>query len=179
MLKCLITILGWLIFLTSNAQVSQTKIGAYYFDGWKKLEGNPHLTSLLINQYSEREPKWGWVTSTQKNVDNQIIAASDAGLSFFSFCWYYKKKYSMDTTNRALSYFNKSKVNSNLNFCLMVANHEGYELGPAEWPIVCDEWIRQFKLKRYLTVEGKPLIIFFSVSSLVKKFKTTQGVKDA
>lgn len=179
MIKVFITILGSLLFLTSNAQIRRAKIGAYYFDGWKKIKGNPHLTSLLINQYSEREPKWGWVTSTQKNVDNQIIAASEAGLNFFSFCWYYNGKHPIDSANRALSYFNQSKVNKTLNFCLMVANHEGYELGPAEWPIVCEEWIKQFKSNKYLTVEGKPLIIFFSVGSLVKKFKTTEGVKNA
>jgi len=177
--KFLCTIVILLCACTSNAQVSQPKIGAYYFDGWKKLKGNPHLTSLLVNQYAEREPKWGWVTSTQKNVDNQIIAAADAGLNFFSFCWYYNKKYSVDSSNRALGYFNKSKVNAKLDFCLMIANHEGYEIGPNEWSIVCDEWIKQFKSKKYLTVNGKPLIIFFSVSSLIKKFKTSENVKDA
>jgi hypothetical protein len=177
--KFILTVVIWLIAIASNAQVNQPRIGAYYFDGWKKLKGNPHLTSLLINEFSEREPKWGWVTSTQKNVDNQIIAASEAGLSFFSFCWYYNKKYPVDTSNRALSYFNKSKVNAKLEFCLMVANHEGYEIGPAEWPIVCDEWIKQFKSAKYLKVDGKPLIIFFSVGSLAKKFKTTENIKEA
>ena len=177
--RLLYFIITTLISLTCNAQLGKPKVGAFYFDGWKKLKGNPHLTSSLINQYSEREPKWGWVTSTQQNVDNQINAASEAGLNFFSFCWYYNKKFSIDSTNRALGYYNKSKYNTKLNYCLMVANHEGFEIGPAEWPVVCDEWIKQFKSRNYTKVEGKPLLIFFSVNNLIKKFKSSENVKAA
>jgi hypothetical protein len=156
-----------------------TKVGAYYFDGWKKIKGNPHLTPLLINEYGKREPKWGWLTSNQKVVDHQILAASDAQLDFFSFCWYYKGAIKTDSSNRALMYFKKSTVDPNFKYCLMVANHDGYEIGVQDWDYVCDIWIDNFLSRKYLKVDGSPILIFFSPNSLLKQFKNADAVKKA
>lgn len=165
-----------LLFL--NTQAQSVKLGAYYFDGWKKEKGNTHLTPQL-KQNLDRKPVWGWVTSTQSIMDKQIDAAANAGLSFFSFCWYYNPKNNVDSSNRALLYYNRSAQKNRLNFCLMVANHKGFEIGPNEWPAVTKEWIKQFKSGNYLLSNGKPLIIFFSVSTLVEKFGSASGVKTA
>lgn len=171
-LQCFFSVL----FFSSYAQ--SVKLGAYYFDGWKKEKGNTHLTPQL-KQNLDRKPVWGWVTSTQSIMDKQIDAAADAGLSFFSFCWYYNAKNEIDSSNRALLYYNRSPQKKRLKYCLMVANHKGFELGPNEWPVVTTEWIKQFKAGNYLLVDGKPLIIFFSVSTLVEKFGSTDAVKTA
>src|SRR5438034_1397685 len=64
------------------------QLGAYYFDGWAKAVSG-HLTPRLRDSFPDRKPKWGWVTSTPEIVKDQIDLAADAGLSFFSFCWYY------------------------------------------------------------------------------------------
>jgi hypothetical protein len=169
-----------LLLIMSKFSFSQnTKVGAYYFDGWKKIKGNPHLTPLLINRYGEREPKWGWVTSTQEIVDHQVLAASDAKLNFFSFCWYYKPALNSDSSNRALMYFKRSMVNPSFQYCLMIANHDGYEIGSQDWAIVCDIWIENFLSDKYLKIDGSPVLIFFSPTSLLKKFKTAEGVKKA
>lgn len=147
-------------------QTGNTYLGAYYFDGWKKVAGNTHLTPQLKTNYSDRQPVWGWVTSTQSIMDKQIVAASDAGLSFFSFCWYYRNTSPIDSSNRALYFFNHSPEKEKLKFCLLIANHQGYEYGPNEWSILEAEWIKQFKQKNYLTVDGKPLIIFFFIINI-------------
>lgn len=47
-------------------------LGAYYFDGW--TEGSHHITESLKNDFRDREPIWGWVTSTQPIVDAQRLS---------------------------------------------------------------------------------------------------------
>lgn len=169
----------WLIL--SMAVFAQTKpcVGAYYFDGWTKLNNNAHLTNSLMNDFKERKPIWGWVTSTQSVIDAQINCAADAGLSFFSFCWYYNSKININTSNNALLLYNQSLNKHKLKFCLMVANHKPYEIGPKDWAAVTTEWIKQFKLANYLKVDNKPLLIFFSVKSLVDNFGSENEVKKA
>jgi hypothetical protein len=161
-------------------QAHEIKLGAYYFDGWTGKYAQ-HISPKLMNSFSNRKPKWGWVTSSQKIVDQQILAASGAGLSFFSFCWYYsgKDKYKGEPLNNALKFFQKSAYTGKMEYCLMVANHKGFEIGKDDWRTVQAEWIRQFKTAGYLKVDGKPLLILFSVQSLVDNLGSAAAVKDA
>ena len=46
---------------------SPNQLGAYYFDGWSGITF--HITEHLKKNYPEREPTWGWVTSTKEIVD--------------------------------------------------------------------------------------------------------------
>ncbi|MBE9667886.1 glycoside hydrolase family 99-like domain-containing protein [Mucilaginibacter boryungensis] len=175
---CLFTIQGCTQShkITSNVEPC---IGAYYFDGWTKDTNNSHLTKSLIEDYSFRKPIWGWVTSKQSIIDAQINAAANAGLSFFSFCWYYNTSKPIDSLNRGLMLYNKSSVKKRLKFCLLVANHAGSLIGTKEWPVVVKEWIKQFKSGNYLTVNKKPLIVFFSVKSLIENFGSADLVHKA
>lgn len=156
----------------------EVKIGAYYFDGWTGVYPN-HITEKLKDSFNNREPIWGWVTSKQEIVDQQIETASSSGLSFFSFCWYHSKgkKENEEPLNRALSYFRKSSKKKRLEYCLLIANHQNHEILPQNWDLVTDEWIDNFSDSQYLKENGKPLIIFFSVSSLVAKFGSPNVVK--
>ncbi|MGY0034904.1 hypothetical protein [Pedobacter sp. NJ-S-72] len=167
----------------ANAQGNQSreiKLGAYYFDGWTGKYAQ-HISPKLMNSFSSRKPKWGWITSSQKVVDQQILAASGAGLSFFSFCWYYsgKNKFKGEPLNNALKFFQKSEYGGKMQYCLMVANHKGFEIGKDDWNTVQAEWIRQFNTAGYLKVDGKPLLILFSVQSLVDNLGSVDAVKDA
>jgi hypothetical protein len=155
-------------------------VGAYYFDGWTGAYAN-HITKKLVDSFSVREPKWGWLTSSQKIVNEQIIEASNAGLSFFSFCWYLNssKKPNKEPLNNALNYFRHSPIRDKLKFCIMVANHQGYEIEKNDWNIVSKDWLVLFLDKAYLKVDDKPLLIFFSLSSLITKFGSCENVKIA
>ncbi len=166
--------------MKNNNNHSPNIIGAYYFDGWTGTYSN-HITKSLVDSFSVREPKWGWLTSTQKIVDKQILEASKVGVSFFSFCWYMNstKTPEMEPLNRALGFFRQSKYNSRLKYCVMVANHEGHEIEENDWDLASDYWLELFKDQNYLMVNDKPLIIFFSLSSLVKKFGSPQNVKNS
>jgi len=174
------------LFFILNASVAfsqQNKVtlGAYYFDGWTGVYPY-HITPLLKDSFASREPIWGWVTSQQEIVDEQIKTASSAGIDFFSFCWYNVKKegsFKNEPLNHALNLFLQSPYKGKLRYCLLIANHAGSEIGPADWHSVMEEWISLFKDKQYLLVDGKPLIVFFSVNSLITKFGSESNVKAA
>ena len=67
---------------------SPNQLGAYYFDGWTG-QTPMHTPRALIDSFPKREPVWAWLTSSLKVIHDQINAAANAGLAFFSFCWYY------------------------------------------------------------------------------------------
>jgi len=152
-------------------------LGAYYFDGWN--EGSHHITSDLKEYYKMREPVWGWVTSTSDIVDSQIKAAADAGIKFFAFDWYFRNGTDDYPLNHALNLYLLSPDKNRLKFCLMVANHDPFVIGPDNWDAASKIWIKLFKSSGYLTVNKRPLIIFFSPSSLIEHFGSAAKVKEA
>lgn len=182
-IKCVISLL--LFFLAGFQQLKvensagKVMLGAYYFDGWTGK--TTHITEALKTTYSNREPKWGWVNSNQKSIDEQIVAAQNAGLSFFSFCWYFDSKDKPDQIpmNQALKLYKESQYKNRLKYCLMVANHPPFEITPDSWDEVTDNWISEFKSGTYLKAEGKPLLIFFSIWSLITSFGSEKDVKIA
>jgi hypothetical protein len=171
----------FVMLLSGNTAHSQrVTLGAYYFDGWTGASPE-HITSNLVTNFAERQPKWGWITSTKTIVDDQIKLASNAGLSFFSFCWYYRSQstYKTEPLNQALRYYLKSKYNNRLKFSLLVVNHEGFEIGPKNWDSVVSELCDLMQHRSYLTTNDKPLLVFFSLNSLLKNFQGEGGVKQA
>ncbi|WP_281310500.1 glycoside hydrolase family 99-like domain-containing protein [Flavobacterium flavigenum] len=159
---------------------AEVKLGAYYFDGWHGTYPY-HLTSKLKDSFSNREPKWGWMTSSQSIMNKQIETASKAGISFFSFCWYYPDKgdFKKEPLNNSLKYFIKSPVTQKMSFSLMVANHAGFLINKNNWSVVSKEWLSYFSVKNYMKVNNKPLLIFFSIHTLVEGFGSAKAVKDA
>jgi len=159
-------------------KAAPAKIGAYYFDGWNPNDS--HVTDRLKTEFANREPVWGWYDDTGKIMEQQIDLAANAGLSFWSFCWYWPEKEDKQTPlNQALSLYLKAPNRDRLGFCLMVANHGGYRIGPKDWPAVRAQWIALFKQPTYLTVDRKPLLIFFSPGELLKAFGAPEAVKAA
>jgi len=159
---------------------SKLKVGAFYFDGWNGKNAyqlNPHL----ISNFPERKPIWGWVTSTQDLVNEQIKTAEEYGISFFTFCWFYNKNKTGslddDQKNTALKFFLKSEYKSKLEYSLLVSNHKGYEINKHDWNVLISYWIKLFKDPRYLNVNNKPLITFFNLEGLIKTFGSINEVK--
>jgi len=179
MKKSIIFNLLLLSLLRAVAQPADVKLGAYYFDGWSTMADKMHLTKSLVDSFPMRKPVWGWVTTTPAIMDAQINTAADAGLSFFSFCWFYSARPGTDSLNKAMRLFNGSPYKNRMKYCLLVANHTGFSIGPDEWPIVTNKWVNLFKTGSYLTVNGKPLIIFLSVKSLLDQFGSAEKVRQA
>jgi len=175
-----------IIFLSSvavsSAQTTNITLGAYYFNGWTSTTDS-HITPDLAANYPERTPKWGWVTGTPDVMKEQIDLAADAGLSFFAFCWYYptanKANFKHDPLNQALNYYLEAPNNNRLKFCVLLTNHNGFIVGPEDWSTVTAEFLKLFKNKQYLTVNNKPLLIIYSLQTLVDKFGSDEAVKQA
>lgn len=165
-----------------NSVVENIRFGAYYFDGWTG-KSVYHLNETLTNNFQERKPVWGWVTSTPEIMQKQIDLASDSGLDFFNFCWYYnssnKNNFGDDPKNNALNLYLKTKDKKNLKFCLMIANHKGYIIHKEDWDGLIELWCTLFKDPNYVLIEGKPLITFFSLDELVTTFGTVENVNAA
>lgn len=186
LLGCLAAaLIGSLVSFTNDVtplRDQPIQLGAYYFDGWTG-QTPMHMPKALIDSFPEREPVWGWLTSSPRVMHDQIDAAADAGLSFFSFCWYYPTNnagnFRNDPKNHALDLYRQATNKNRLNYCLLVANHQGYLLGPKDWNIVSKAWLELFREPTYLRVNDRPLLIFFSLSTLVSQFGTTQAVRQA
>jgi hypothetical protein len=168
---------------TASNSSSKVQIGAYYFDGWAAAPTQNNITNLLVKNFSEREPIWGWKTSTSEAMVDQIDLAANAGLSFFDFCWYYdenlKSNFQDDPYNHALGLYLKAPNNNKLKYCIIVCNQKGYEIGPEDWSTVTAYWISLFKSDRYLKFNGKPYITLLNVAGLVSKFGSVDAVKKA
>lgn len=162
---------------------NEIQVGAYYFDGWTGK--TMHIKDKLVDNFQERKPVWGWQTSNSKAIEEQIDMAADAGISFFSFCWYFGRNKANDRIvdndpkNNALKLYLKSSNRDKLGFNLMVSNHQGYIFKESDWKNLCRYWISIFKSPGYVKVENRPLITFFSIASLKQTFGTVDKVKKA
>jgi hypothetical protein len=169
-----------LISSAAKAQTGNTRFGAFYFDGWGG--DTLHLTSAL-KKLDNREPIWGWKTSTPEIVAQQVALAADAGLDFFNFCWYFNPKTNPkiggDALNNALGYYLDLSDRKNLHFSIMVTNNGQYTLQATDWTRLVNYWCGLFKDPDYVKVNGSPLLTFFSYPSLLKTFKTTAGIHKA
>ena len=153
------------------------KLGAYYFGGWRP--GNTRVTDRLKTEFAQREPVWGWLDTDLANMQQQINFAADAGLKFWAFCWYCPENGEPTNLNEALDLYLAAPNHARLQYCLMVANHAPYRIGPKHWPAISAQWIELFKKPTYLTVDGKPLLIIFSPGEIIRSFGTTDAVKAA
>lgn len=156
----------------------RARVGAYYFDGWTGKTF--HITERLKTEFAHREPVWGWRDDSPDVMRQQIDLAADHDIRFFAFCWYWPE--GPDKTvpmNQALELYLKAPNRDRLNFCLLVANHGGYRVGPKDWDAVSARWVELMKEPTHERVGGKPLLIFFSPNELLKSFGGADAVRSA
>jgi hypothetical protein len=164
-----------------KANEEKLNLGVYYFNGWTGKTN--HITPALKNQFQERKPIWGWISDSPEIMQKEINYAVKAGISFFSFCWYFTNsdplKYKTHPLNSALGLYLKAPKKNGLKFNILVANHEGAEIRKKDWNFVADEWISLFLNNNYVHVNKMPLITIFSPKQLLMTFGSTDKVKDA
>ena len=166
--------------LTAQAQQPKPKatVGAYYFDGWSG-QGD-HISKLLETKYADRKPLWGWKDDTVEIMQKQIDYCADHGIAFWAFDWYYPEGENKTTPlNNALDFYLKAPNRQRLRFCLLVANHSGFRIGPKDWDACCQRWIELFKQPTHLQTGGQPLLIFFAPGELKQAFGGVEGVRQA
>lgn len=171
-----LSFLGMTAFGETAAGKPRALVGAYYFDGWSGL--TDHITPALRTKYAVRQPLWGWKDDTVSIMRQQVDYAADHSIAFWAFDWYYPEKANKETPlNHALGLFLKAPNRERMRFCLLVSNHGGYRIGPADWPECCRRWIALFQEPTCLRVAGKPLLIILSPTELEKAFGGPNGVR--
>ncbi len=153
--------------------------GAYYFHGWSGKTNESHLTKLLLNEYSDRQPVWGWTVDSVEKIGREIDYCADHGLKFWSFCWYLPGTDHTAALNEALDLYLKSPNRGRMKFCLLVANHGSMQITPQNWDDCSKIWLALFKQPTHLTVDGKPLLIIFSPHDLIQSFGGPEKVREA
>lgn len=154
------------------------KAGVYYFDGWSDPKG-AHISRRLTTEFCNRMPPWGWLSNTTEIMEEQIRLASGAGIGFFAFDWYYPEADEKETPlNNALSLYLGASNKSDLEFCLLVANHAGFRIFYKDWDQVIRRWLALFHEKSYLKADGKPLVIIFSPDDLTKCMGGSDHVRE-
>lgn len=163
----------------SDAPKKDIVIGAYYFDGWR--DNANHLTEALTASFAARKPEWGW--NSQGQMAKEVRLASEAGIDYFSFCWYLRdddeKSYRNDKYNQGLFEFAREDGWGRMKFSILVANHEGSEISPDNWELASTLWVELFNKTSYLKIDGEPIISFFSIRSLVARFGSVEKVDAA
>jgi len=139
------------------------QVGVYYFPGWHaRSRWNP------IETFPERKPVLGWYDESLPEIaDWQIKWAVEHGVSFFVVDWYWSQG------ARSLEHwlhgaYMNSRYHEYLKFCLLWANHnpEGSS-SHQDCLDVTRYWIdNYFKRPEYLRVDGKPVMVIFSVDRL-------------
>jgi len=148
------------------------KLGAYVWYGYS-YDG-PHYTDRLKSEFAGREPIWGWVENSIGNMEYQIELALEYGLSFFAIDWYYQNP----DLNGALTKFFRAKNNAELEFCLLVANHDGARITYNNWKDACKTFVRYMSKPNALKVDGKPVIIFYDIHNVVTDLGGPEKVKE-
>ena len=178
-------------FTTCSEQKKPATIGVYYFDGWagqndRTAPGQDwadepwantaptHLSKRFVEEFSGREPLWGWRDDTQEIMERQIDLAADHGVDFFLFCWFWHdNKSSFNQTaiencsyHTSMELYLKAKNKKRLQYSLLIANHEGFEIiGADNWKRAVKFWAKYFKDPQYIKVDGKPLVVIFNTKS--------------
>jgi len=162
----------------------KVKVGSWYFGGWSfppedETGHTFHISPTLMTNYGYREPVWGWREDSYQTMVDQINYASNAGLSFWGFCWYENSLVSspklMDNLNNALDIFLQVPNRKNLDFFILSC----HPVSDVNWDKVCDKTIALFKEPNYLKVDGKPIIIFFNSDEVIEGMGGNEGVKNA
>ncbi len=159
------------------------KVGAYYFDGWAgknkyaddsnepwAKDAPSHLTRRFVNEFSNREPVWGWRDDSPEIMERQIDLAADNGVDFFLFCWYWSdnkgpinvEAVEKNNLHTSMELYLKAKNRDRLKYSLLIANHAGFEILENEnWASAVRYWSKYFKDPEYIKVDGKPLLVIF------------------
>jgi Glycosyltransferase WbsX len=158
-------------------------VGMYYFDGWAdRSPANFHVDGMPTN-YPDREPLTGWYDDTAAAAHAQVVSARKAGVNFFIFDWYdlrRDKNRSDRTLNSAVNFFRHDRRLHGMQFALLYVNNGAFSIQPDRWDAACQRWVAAyFRHPAYFKINGKPLLVVFSVGDMEKTWGDPKGVAGA
>ena len=176
--------LAVLIPATAHAQHAKPKatVGAYYFDGWSGKTDEIHSPSCWkpsmptgSRSGAGRTTRWRSCRSRSTTVPT---TASPSGPSTGTTR---RARPRRRRSNNALGLYLKAPNCQRLKFCLLVANHAGFRIGPKDWDACCDKWIELFQ-KPTPSAIGRPaapdhLLARRIAKSLRRRRRGPQGIR--
>ena len=156
-----------------SGNLKNLKLGAYYWSGFTYLDD--HYTNRLFSEFPGREPIWGWVEDSVQNMEKEIDIASENGISFFAFDWYYKHELFNTGLNNYLKASNKNK----LEFALTVILSGEAAVSSSSWKDAAKFYLEAMTNSQYLKVDNKPVIIFFRVEDLIDQLGGVSNTKSS
>ena len=163
---------------TASTQTT-ARLGAYYFDGWSGPLSNFHFNGLLSSSFQGREPLSGWQDNTQCAVEQQLAWAHSFGIGFFVFDWYFDTAVN-DTTgedlNSALKITYALSDRYGMQFAILYVDAPPFTVPTASWASAISEWLGYMTDPAYVRVNGKPLLIVYSVNMLEQALGSSAAV---
>ena len=141
----------------------------------------PLLAAFLVALAAPSvEAQLGSVRGIVKDQSGHPVKGATVSIESEAFT----SKYSATTDkatplNNAFELYLKAPNVKRLQFCLLVANHEGFRIGHKDWDVCCEKWIELFQKPAHLRLDGQPLLIFFAPDELQKALDGVDGVRKA
>ncbi|MDO9238293.1 MAG: glycoside hydrolase family 99-like domain-containing protein [Aquabacterium sp.] len=156
----------FLLLLTSWSAMAQvdSKIGVYYFPGWRNDAplAETDRPWERIQRFKEREPLLGWYDEGSDEVMRQHIDwMAEYGLQYVVFDWYWEDDNRV-YLDHALSAYFKAPNRAKLPFSILWANHGKSPANLANWDRMVDFWVKFYTPRpEMLRVDGKPVVFIF------------------
>lgn len=168
----------------SRTSDNDYNIGAYYFPGWSTPGGGPNPTNPWAIIPTNRLPLIGMFDETKQSVcDYNLEMARDYGLKFFAYDWYadiVNNTY-VPFLDHAINNHKKSTVYSKPKYCVnFIVQTNAAKFSLTTWPLLYNFWINNyFNDPNYLTINNKPVVMIFDVSTFSTRMGGTSQVTQA
>ena len=146
----------------------------------------------------DRKPLWGYVNEANPDVmEMQINCAYNHGVNVFIYDWYWYdgRPFLENCLNDG---YLKAKNNDLVKFYIMWANHDANYMWSVEnadrvdeviwrgdvtfedFKIIVQRWItKYFAHPSYYKIDGKPVLMIYSITNFLKSFGGTDGTRAA
>jgi hypothetical protein len=169
---------------------------------WPEGIGEWQTVKNSVKKFPEhswpRKPLWGYVNEADPHVmEMQIDVAAEYGVNVFIYDWYWydRRPFLENCLNDG---YLKAKNNDKVKFYIMWANHNANDtwdirnshildnviwdgaVDRKEFEIVANRLIEKyFKHPSYYKIDGKPVLMIYDTSNLIRGLGSVSAVKDA
>ncbi len=137
------------------------------FTIYNGYDGNIFNTWRVSPKWSVLQPAIGYYNQAEiSTVEKHIQQATENGIDYFSFYWYWNKNIQGPDLNFGLDNFLKSRNNKKMDFMLSLCQHGWtFSIPYSQWDLAIDKIVGYFQTDNYLKISGRPAIQICDVGS--------------